>query len=196
MTLLAEYERDISMALLYEIDDESIPNSQIVNLRGQIAVPQGHPIAPNKANLHSSEEGIVPCLRQAQDEIINIPVDNKFAGIPWRGFSEGSRCISILPFSGGGRLIGFLVVGANPRRPIDDDHHQFMRDLASKVSSIANTVVNAEEAQRRAEKLEKKLEDSDKKIRHMAQNATIGMLRLSIDGKVLWANDQYYDCTS
>ncbi|TVY25426.1 Sensor protein [Lachnellula hyalina] len=195
MTLLAEYERDISMALLYEIDDESIPNSQIVNLRGQIAVPQGHPIAPNKANLHSSEEGIVPCLRQAQDEIINIPVDNKFAGIPWRGFSEGSRCISILPFSGGGRLIGFLVVGANPRRPIDDDHHQFMRDLASKVSSIANTVVNAEEAQRRAEKLEKKLEDSDKKIRHMAQNATIGMLRLSIDGKVLWANDQYYDLT-
>ncbi|TVY93506.1 Two-component system protein A [Lachnellula willkommii] len=195
MTLLAEYERDISMALLYEIDDESVPGSQIVNLRGQIAVPQNHPIAPNKANLHCSEEGIIPCLRKAQDDIIDIPVDDRFEGIPWRGFIEGSRCISILPFSGGGRLLGFLVVGTNPRRPIDDDHHQFMRGLASKVSSIANSVVSAEEAQRRAEKLEKKLKDSDKKIRHMAQNATIGMLRLSTDGKVLWANDQYYDLT-
>ncbi|TVY18648.1 Two-component system protein A [Lachnellula arida] len=183
------------MALLYEIDDESVPGSQIVNLRGQIAVPQNHPIAPNKANLHCSEEGIIPCLRKAQDDIIDIPVDDRFEGIPWRGFIEGSRCISILPFSGGGRLLGFLVVGANPRRPIDDDHHQFMRGLASKVSSIANSVVSAEEAQRRAEKLEKKLKDSDKKIRHMAQNATIGMLRLSTDGKVLWANDQYYDLT-
>ncbi|TVY44434.1 Hybrid signal transduction histidine kinase K [Lachnellula occidentalis] len=195
MTLLAEYERDISMALLYEIDDYSVPGSQIVNLRGQIAVPQNHPIAPKMANLHNSMEGIIPCLRQAQDEIIDIPVDNKFADIPWRGFSEGSRCISILPFFGGGKLLGFLVVGANPRRPIDDDHHQFMRDLASKVSSIANSVVSVEEAQRRAEQLEKKLEDSDKKIRHMAQNATIGMLRLSVDGRILWANDQYYELT-
>ena len=125
-----------------------------------------------------------------------MPVDDQLVGIQWQGFGEASKFLSILPISGGGKLFGFLVVGVNPRRPIDEDHYQFMQDIASKVSSIAGSVVSAEEAKKRAERLEKKLEDSDKKIRHIAQNATIVMLRLSIDGKVIWANDQYYECKS
>jgi hypothetical protein len=196
ITFLASNERDITVTLLYEIDDETVPDAQIVNLRGQIGVPQGHPIAIEEADLHTSEEGIIPYLFQAQDDIIDIPVDDQLAGIQWQGFSEASRFMSILPLSGSGKLLGFLVVGANPRRPIHEDHYQFMRDIASKVFSIAGSVVSAEEARNRAERLEKKLEDSDKKIRHMAQNATIGMLRLSTDCKVIWANDQYYDCKS
>lgn len=201
MEFLERNPSDVTMALLYEIDDETAPESTIVHLRGRIGVPIGHPIAVEKADIDSNE-GIIDLLRKAGRKITTVPVDDRFDGIQW-GFKEdqgsedriSSTSVSVLPIFGGGKTIGFLVVGVNPRRPLDDDHEQFMQDISSKVSSIAGSVITAEEAKRRNERLEKKLSDSDKQIRDMALNASVGMLRLSIDARIIWANHQYFALT-
>ncbi|KAF4633536.1 hypothetical protein G7Y89_g4572 [Cudoniella acicularis] len=194
MPFLVSNKLDITMSLFYEVDEETIPGTYQLRLRGQIGVPHGHRLAPDNVDLYSSN-GIIPLLRKARAEIITVPADDLFEGVNWQGFGEPSQNISILPLSSAGRLFGFLVVGANPRRPINNDHHQFMRDLSSKVSSIAASIITVEEAKQRAERLEKELADSEKQIRFMAQNASVGMLHSSIDGTMLWANEEYYKLT-
>jgi PAS domain-containing protein len=43
--------------------------------------------------------------------------------------------------------------------------------------------------------LQRELTDSVRQTRYMAQNASIGMQYISIDGRILWANDKYYAIT-
>jgi len=185
--------RDVTMALLYEVDEETSNDCQVF-LRGSIGVPVGHEIAVEKANLNSSK-GLIPLLREAKSGILTLPVDQTFDGVEWRGFNEPSKHFSILSLSCVGRLFGFLVVGANPRRAVDDDHQQFMRDLAIKISNVAASIVTTEESRLRAERLEKELTDRERQIRFMATNASVGMQQLSVEGDTIWANEQYYQLT-
>jgi PAS domain-containing protein len=183
---------DITMALLYEVDE----NGTRVSLQGSLGVPSAHEIRIEHADLDSLPlAGLIPLLRTAKTETITMPIDDRFEGIQWAGFDEPSLNFSVLPLSAAGRLLGFLVVGVNPRRPIDEDHHQFMADLSVKIASIAATLIGADEERRRAARVEKQLMDSERKIRYMAQNAGVGMQNLSFDGTTIWANDRYYELT-
>jgi signal transduction histidine kinase/CheY-like chemotaxis protein len=185
---------DIPVALLYKSDEETVPGSCLLLLRGSVGVPDRHPLATKQVDFNSSK-GIAPLLRKARRQIITVPVDDIFNGIQWRGYEEPSKFVSILPILAPERLFGFLVVGANPRRAIDEHHHQFMRDLASKVSSMAAFIISAEENQKRADRIERELAESERQIRYMAQNASVGMQHLSIDGTTIWANECYYNLT-
>ena len=186
--------RDITMALLYEADTETNPGTCRLTLQASIGVPAAHELAVEHAEFGGSE-GLIPLFRKARTEIVTLPVDHRFEGIAWRGFEEGSQNFSIIPLNGAGRLFGFLVVGVNPRRAIDADHEQFVRDLSLKVSAIAASIVNAEESRKRSARLEKELRDSENQIRYMAQHASVGMQHLSLDGDTIWANEQYYNLT-
>lgn len=191
MPFLELNKLDITMAMLYEVDEESSPGSCKVNLRGSIGVPKGHGIAVEAADLRSSV-GLLSSFRKAKSGVITETVDERFEGIEWRGFNEPSKHYSTIPLRGVGRLFGFLVVGVNSRRAIDEDHVQFMLDISTKVSAIAASIVSIEESKRRAARLEKELRDSEKQIRYMAQHAPVGMQHLSVDGTQLWANEAYY----
>ena len=183
---------DIPMALLYQADMESVPGSCMVILRGTIGVPAGHKIAVEKADIITSL-GLLPFLRKARSEITTTnPVNESFEGVQWRGFEEPSKFFSVIPIVEGGRLFGFLIVGTNPRRPIDEHHDQFMRDIQTKIGSIAASLVSAEETSKRAERLDRELETSKRQIQFFAQHATVGMQNLSVDGTTVWANDQFY----
>ena len=127
---------DITMALLYEIDEETMPSLCRVHLRGRIGVPEGHPIAVEEADL-KSEEGLIPILRQAGTHILTLPVNEKFKGVEWCGFNEPSSHFSVVPIAVAERSFGFLVVGANSRRLIDELHISFMEYLGMKTSAIA-----------------------------------------------------------
>jgi signal transduction histidine kinase len=78
---------------------------------------------------------------------------------------------------------------------LGSDHHQFMRDLSSKLSSIFTAILSAEETRRRAERLEKQLADSMKQSQYMAECASVGMARISPDGIIRWANPEFYSIT-
>jgi signal transduction histidine kinase len=183
---------DIPMALLYQADKESVPGSCLVHLCGTIGVPEGHTIAVEKADI-ITPIALIPFLRRARSEIATTnPVNESFEGVQWRGFKEPSKYFSVIPITEAGRLFGFLLVGTNPRRPIDEHHYQFMRDIRTKIGSIAASIVSAEETSKRAERLEKELASSEKQIRFFAQHATVGMQNLSVDGTTVWANNQFY----
>ncbi|KAM3080472.1 hypothetical protein ACMFMG_005423 [Clarireedia jacksonii] len=191
---------DIPMAMLFQIDENDVSGS-VVRLRGQIGVPENHPLAIKQADL-SSCIGLYPLFCKAKKEIITLPVDERFAGIEWRGHKNGatglcqpSSHFSVLPIATADRLYGFLVLGANAYRPIDDDHCRFMQNIAAKVSIIAASVASAEETKRRADRLEQELVEREKQIRYMAQYAPVGMQHLSSDGSIIWANEMYYQHT-
>jgi hypothetical protein len=119
MPLLELNPRDFPMVLLYKMDEDTTPGTSLLLLRGKIGVPDGHQLAMECLDL-SSNDGLVPFLRKSRSKITTIPVDEKFDGLDWQGFGEASRFVSVLPILGPERLFGFLVVGTNPRRPIDE----------------------------------------------------------------------------
>ncbi|KAG9234049.1 hypothetical protein BJ875DRAFT_27016 [Amylocarpus encephaloides] len=189
-------KQDIPMALLYEVDEDALDDSSQLLLRGQIGVPSNHHLASAKVNLNSKDPFAL-LLREARDarKPQIHPVDEKFLGIDWQGFGEASKYFSILPLASEDRLFGFLVVGANPRRPVDDDYFRFMKDLASLVTSISTSVATVEDAKKSTVGLKKKLAESDNKIRFMAQHCSVGMLHSSTNGELIWANEEYWKLT-
>lgn len=188
---------DIPMALLYQVDKESVPGQCLVLLCGSIGIPDGHEIAVEKSDIRSSA-GLMSLFRKAHAEMTTIPVSESpksFEGVQWHGFEEPSKFFSVIPITEAGRLFGFLVVGTNPRRPIDDDHYQFMRDISIRVDYIAASIISADESRKRAERLERELESSERQIRFFAEHASVGMQNLSINGITVWANKQFYEIT-
>ncbi|KAK6596286.1 hypothetical protein QC760_006210 [Botrytis cinerea] len=191
---------DIPVAMLYQVDEQSSSGSAIY-LRSQLGFPEHHPLAVPEAEL-SSCLGLFPLLHETSHKISTHLVDETFTGVAWRGHKdestgtyEPSTHFSILPISSADRIFGYLILGANSRRPIDDTYDQFINAIASRVSSIASALASAEETRRRADRLEKELAESERQIRYMAQNAPVGMLQLSTEGKILWANHMYYQIT-
>lgn len=190
---------DIPMAMLYQVDEQSASGSTLC-LRGQIGFPGHHPLAVQEAELNSCL-GLFPLLSRMGNEISTHLVDQRFAGVEFCGHKDESNRVhepshfSILPLAVGDRLFGYLIVGANPFRAIDNDYYQFMKSIASRASSIASALASAEETKQRAIRLEKGLAESERQIRYMAQNSPVGMLQLSTEGRILWANDMYYQIT-
>ncbi|TGO61083.1 hypothetical protein BCON_0030g00410 [Botryotinia convoluta] len=191
---------DIPMAMLYQVDEQSSSGSAVY-LRSQLGFPENHPLAVPEAEL-SSCIALFPLLHKTSNKISTHSVDERFEGVEWRGHKddfteayEPSTHFSILPISSADRIFGYLILGANSRRPIDDTYYQFINAIASRVSSIASALASADETRRRADRLEKELAESERQIRYMAQNAPVGMLQLSTEGKILWANDMYYRIT-
>ncbi|KAH0354371.1 putative histidine kinase-like protein M3YPp, partial [Aureobasidium melanogenum] len=184
---------DIPLALVWGIDSNpsSTQSSRKLKLLASLGVPEGHPLV-NKHGSLDSEEGLYPLLRKAGTNPTTSPCGSEFDGVGWEGFGEPSGNICVIPLMNAGRSYGYLCIGTNPRRPIDDDHEQFMRDLASRLSSSMAFLVSLEESERRQHSLENKLAASEHHIRYMADHLDIGLEHLGLDGKVLWANEHYF----
>jgi PAS domain S-box-containing protein len=191
LTTLATNPSDIPLVMLYKFE-QGVGQSTL-RLQGHIGLPRGHGLIIDHADIES-EEGLIPDMRRAGSEAVIIKYDNRFDSATWSGWGSPSKKIAILPIIGGVRLqvLGYLVSGTNPYRPHDDSDQQFIRDVNRMVSSIVSAAVDFEDTRRRQEKLEADLAFSDLKLRHLIDHASVGMCHISIDGHMLWANDQYY----
>lgn len=184
---------DIPLALVWGLDSNPSMTqpSRELKLLASLGVPEGHPLAKQHGSL-DNEEGLYPLLRKAGTDPTTYPRGSEFDAVEWEGFGEPSENICVIPLMNAGRLYGYLCIGTNPRRPIDDDHEQFMRDLASRLSSSMAFLVSLEESEKRQHSLENKLAASEHHIRYMADHLDIGLEHLGLDGKVLWANEHYF----
>lgn len=180
---------DIPLAILYKLVE--VDGVKCLRLRGHIGLPKGHNLIVEQAEL-TSQEGLVPDCYRAGLEPLTIDYDERFASITWAGFGSPSHKIVILPITSGSRIHGYLVVGTNPCRPYDEACRQFTRDLGRMVSSIISVATSNEETRKRQQQLENELALSDMKLRHLIEHASVGMIHLSSDGYVIWANDHYY----
>jgi PAS domain S-box-containing protein len=180
---------DIPLAMLYKFEKGLGPAA--LQLQGHIGLSEGHRLIVDNVYMES-EEGLIPDMRRAGSDVVVFDCDERFEGAAWRGWGAPSKKIAILPITSGLRLFGYIVVGTNPYRPHSDLCKQFVHDLRRMVCSIVSTADESESVKRRQEQLETDLAFSDLKLRHLIEHASVGMCHVSMDGHMLWANDQYY----
>lgn len=131
---------DVPIMALYSADEISLPGACQLVLRSSIGVPAKHFFVPAQAELHQSKETLITLFRKAQtrdmplviktdDEILHKAGTSLLSGLEWNGFGEPSREIVVAPLANTGRLLGFIVLGTNPRRKYDVHCQQFVGDI-------------------------------------------------------------------
>lgn len=230
-------EEDVPFNLIYSVVEESesdvssmhsgsLANPPQLNLEASLGVPKGHRCLVNSLDLKTSNEGFAPYMRQSMSqagapvrlssEDESMPKD-LMDGFEWRGFN-GEPCRSIVifpihPTTGGESVVGFMVMGVNPRRPFDDDYKLFINLLSRQLATSLASVVLFEEEIRRGQKAarlaaldrqslteqlqERTLEvrESELKFTRMAEFAPVGMFIANHDGFINYCNDMWWEIT-
>ncbi|KAM0284260.1 hypothetical protein ACHAQH_002050 [Verticillium albo-atrum] len=224
---------DIPFALVYSVKEDgesemssmhsgSVAHPPLLQLEGAIGISEDHPAAIADLNLRASDEGFAPYMRQSMSmhgaPVVlsaaagTLPLD-LIDGIGWRGFGDASRTVVILPVhptTAGDSVVGFIVMGTNPRRPYDDDYQLFIHLLSRQLAtSLASVVLFEEEIKRgqRAARLaaldreELRTElmlrtqeavESEYKFTRMAEFAPVGMFIANGSGQFNFANDTWW----
>ncbi|KAM0440948.1 hypothetical protein ACHAPT_000251 [Fusarium lateritium] len=226
-------EYDVPFALIYSAreDNESevsslhsgslIHSPQMV-LEGALGVPENHPAAASHLDLRSSDDGFAPYMRQSMaaggipivlsEEDGTLPA-NLIEGLHWRGFGDPAKTLvvfPVIPTTAGESVIGFIVMGANPRRPYDDDYKLFVHLLNRQLAtSMASVVLFEEEIKRgqRAARLAaldrqelsmqlylrtQEAVESEYRFTRMAEFAPVGMFIANFAGKINYCNDMWW----
>lgn len=223
---------DTPFVLLYSVaedidsDASSVQsNGKLVsrqfNLEGSLGVPDGHPAVPPQIDLKDGSDffGHVfrevmktgnPILLRTEDGTLDSEL---LQGIEWRGFGDPSSAAVCCPINlaGGDSVLGFLVIGVNPRRPYDDDYSLFIQLLSRQIAtSMASVLLFEEEiakgkrAARRAaidhielsEQLAARTQEaveSETKFTRMAEFAPVGIFIADSQGRITYCNDTWYE---
>lgn len=224
-------DKDVPFILLYSVEYGSSDSSssttrmsgehQQCMLRGSVGLPENSPAGP--AHLHLTEDyGFTPYFRQAmaRREPITVSFDEDLAAadlvrdVPWQGYGDPCRAAVICPLnptSSKDNILGFMVIGLNPRRPYDDDYGQFIsiasRMLSTSLTSILlheedinrreRTIANAEamrlELKQQLINSQKEVERSIFKFQRFAEGADIGIFILGLDGIYSYRNEAWYN---
>lgn len=88
---------------------------------------------------------------------------------------------------------GFVIMGLNPRCAFDEDHKQFITDLARQLREVMTRASSEEDHLYRERKLLTELNDTARRVSRFAAIAPVGVYEQGADGTVLWANDHFYD---
>nr|POE80033.1 hybrid signal transduction histidine kinase k [Quercus suber] len=225
-------EYDSPFLMLYSVADEqdsdassihsnSVLTTRQCTLEGTLGIPMGHCAAPEHIDLHAGMEGFGPVFREVMktDRPVLLDVGSRdlpeslVEGLGWRGFGDPIRAIVVRPIhpTTGENILGFLVVGVNPRRPYDDDYNLFIQLLSRQLATSLASVVLFEEEIRRGQRAAKlaaldRIElseqlaartqeaiESETKFTRMAEFAPVGMFIAGSDGRITFANDTWYD---
>ena len=225
-------EYDSPFLLLYSVADETDSDSSSIHsnsvfgtrqcsLEGSLGVPDGHPAAPDQIDLKAGPEGFGPVFREVMktDKPVQLEVGTRdlpqslLQGLEWRGFGDPVRAVVVCPIhpTTGESILGFLVLGVNPRRPYDDDYSLFVQLLSRQLATSLASVVLFEEEIRRGQKAAKlaaldriqlseelaartqEAIDSETKFTRMAEFAPVGMFIANSEGKITFANETWYD---
>ena len=225
-------EYDAPFVLLYSVGDENDSDSASIHsssismakscfLEGTLPeIPHGHPIAPPVIDLRSGTDGFAIALREAvgMDKPILLETSTGtlnaefLDGFQCRGFPEKPRAAIVCPIhpTTGDNVIGFLIMGVNPRRPYDDDYSLFIQLLSRQLAtSMASVVLFEEEIKRgqRAAKLAaldrielseqlaartQEAVESENKFTRMAELAPVGMFIADRFGKMMFTNETFH----
>jgi PAS domain-containing protein len=104
------------------------------------------------------------------------------------------------------QVLGFLVVGVNPRRQFDDDYQSFFklidRQLATSLASVSlleneirRGLTAAEAAALERSRLSEELAAQRSRLQRVAEVSPVGMFSVSADGVLLEANDRWFEMT-
>ncbi|KXJ91290.1 hypothetical protein Micbo1qcDRAFT_175513 [Microdochium bolleyi] len=227
-------DEDVPFALVYSVVDDqdsdmssmhsgSIQNPPQLALEASLGVPPGHRCLVPAVNLRTSSDGFAPYMRESMSRAgapVRLSADDGtmpaelMAGFAWRGPGDPCQSIVIFPIhptTGGDSVVGFIVMGVNPRRPFDEDYELFVHLLSRQLATSLASVVLFEEEIRRGQKaaqlaaldrqeLAKQLhlrtqevEESELKFTRMAEFAPVGMFIATKSGQIIYCNDMWWE---
>jgi PAS domain S-box-containing protein len=225
-------EHDTPFAMLYSVQDEAdsdassihsssaMTNRQCV-LEGTLGVPENHRAAASCFDLKTGMEGLGPVFREVMktDKPVLLEVGTKdlpadlLEGLGGRGYDDSCRNVVICPIhpTTGETVLGFLVMGVNPRRPYDEDYSLFIQLLNRQLATSLASVVLFEEEIRRGQRAAKlaaidRMElseqlaartqeaiESETKFTRMAEFAPVGMFIADSEGTITYCNDTWFE---
>lgn len=178
-------ERDIPLAVIYSLDsgmhDES-PTS-IIHLQAALGVDEGHPLALKRADLMQDSKTILPLLKKTmmangptvfQRDDGSLP-ESLLQGIDWRGFGEPSNALAVIPLTAGEEVLGFLLIGLNPRRAYDEDYGGFVQLLSRQLSTSLTSAALIEQAKRKQAELSKDLAAGESRFKALTELNAAGL---------------------
>ncbi|KAH7379750.1 putative histidine kinase M3YPp [Cadophora sp. MPI-SDFR-AT-0126] len=211
---------DLPFALLYSVNpdisesaSEASDNSQNRNwvLQGKVRVPDTCSNIPIAATDQSMEQFLPtfselirsenPTLLRAEDDSLPDFVARDMSVL--EGAPEKSAVF--LPIrSTADNLLGFLVLGLNPRKRFDADYRVFIELLTRQLAtSLASAVLFEEEIRRAARdrrNLTKRLAlqthealETETRFRRMADLAPVGIYHIDPNGLLVYCNESYYE---
>jgi PAS domain S-box-containing protein len=224
---------DVPFALIYSVKDDAESeagsfhssgfHTPQLHLEGSIGAPEGHPCAIETLDLRTSEEGFAPYMRQSMASggmvIVLSEEDGTMPrslveGLEWKGFGDPCRTIvvfPVMPTTVGETVVGFIIMGANPRRPYDEDYKLFIHLLSRQLAtSMASVVLFEEEIKRGqraarlaamdrlelAKQLQLKSQEADEsefKFSRMAEFAPVGMFIANSEGLITFCNEMWWE---
>ena len=225
-------ELDSPFVLLYSVSDDTDSEVSPLHssswlgaksccLEGTLGVPNEHPCAPETIDLKDGAEGFGPVFREAMktDKPVLLSVGSAdlplelLDGLHWRGFGDPCRDVVVCPIhpTTGEVVLGYLVMGINPRRPYDEDYALFIQLLSRQLATSLASVVLFEDEIRRGEQAAKlaaedrivlseqlaartqEAKDSGVRFTKLAEYSPAGLFIADRYGSLTYCNDTYYE---
>lgn len=174
---------DITAMLLYTCDEQVHGDTDNLFLQSSIAVTESCGCYVTKANLETSQDGLIPLFRQARQAGRRVVLDlvddassqyrGLFDGVTWRGFGERPRFIVICPLTVSGELLGVYVQGTNPRREYDDATERSIAEITARLELRWTESSSREQALMRQQLAERRANETENRLRSLAQNAPL-----------------------
>jgi PAS domain S-box-containing protein len=152
--LLGNNPVDIPFALIYLLDSEHTV-ARLVALSG---LSSSHKAAPATIALSSSSQGrgwpLFEVAQRGTSELVKL-LPEEFGALPGGPWPEASDAALALPLKAPEQkqVTGFLVVGVNPRRVLDEPYRDFLQLVAGHVATAVSNARAYEEERKRAEAL-------------------------------------------
>ena len=165
-------------------------------------------------SLGSLEDAQTTEFRTTNDPDLQLHA-SMLEGIEWRGFRDPCRSVVVCPVhpTTDESVLGFLVLGVNPRRPYDDDYSLFVQLLSRQLATSLASVVLFEEEIRRGQKAAKlaaldrielsqqlaartqEARDIETRFTRMAELSPTGLFIADSKGHITYCNDTWYEIT-
>ncbi|KAK8064915.1 Hsp90-like protein [Apiospora phragmitis] len=227
-------KEDIPFVMVYSVSDDSESDMSSMHsgslshppqlvLEASLGIPAGHSCLISPLDLKTSVEGFAPYMRDSMAQA-GVPIllskddgtlaEDLMIGFDFRGDSGDCQAIVIFPIhptTGGDSVVGFIVIGVNPRRPYDDDYKLFIHLLSRQLAtSMASVVLFEEEIKRgqRAARLAaldrqeltqqlhlrtQEVEESELRFTRMAEFAPVGMFIADHEGLINYCNEMWWE---
>lgn len=192
-------------------------------LEGMIGLPANCPGLPSRIDSDIAAEAITSVFRTTiatgQTTVLTIKDGTFPKGLQGvaksRAFGDDCTAAVLCPIGPTGRenVLGFMLIGINPRHSYDTDYQQFVQLLVRQMdTSIASVVLIENELKRSkaaadlaaqdrirlSEQLavtQQAAKDSETRFRTMADLAPVAMFHFDEMGNILYANKNWFDLT-
>lgn len=221
---------DIPFAVVYSVTDtnskENVPSNYLAmpseprscllegyigiektdGFRKQFSLVEGQ--GPFESSFyHAWKEGVIK-LVNIDDR--SLPENIAYLTGGGRGFGESIREAVVIPIPplSGSNIMGFILIGLNPRRPFDSDYHTFMRLISDRLIKAVATIclpaeqrktqALADETELRHATVSKELlkraqaaERTERSLASLTAQAPVGCALFHPDGRPIWMNMAY-----